>query len=104
MMTITPLDAVLGSEIRSVDLSAGADNSLMRTLTGALYDHRVIVIRDQRFDRDRFLRFGRRWGTPIPHVLDHMRMPGYPELSTHPGSTAGREVRSGGAGGFEDVG
>ena len=31
MVTITPLDAVLGAEIRGVDLSAGVDDTLMRT-------------------------------------------------------------------------
>ena len=82
MATITPLDAVLGAEIRGVDVGAEVDDVLMRTLADALYAHRVIVIRDQRLDEDRYLRFGRRWGTPIPHVLDHMRMDGYPELMT----------------------
>ena len=46
MVTITPLDAVLGAEVRGVDLSAGTDDTLMRTLTGALYAHRVIVVKD----------------------------------------------------------
>ena len=54
----------------------------MRLLTGALYDHRVIVIRDQKLDEESYLGFGRQWGAPIPHVLDHMRMAGYPELMT----------------------
>ena len=62
MATITPLDAVLGAEIRGVDISAGVDDSLMRTLTDALYAHRVIVIRDQRLDEEQYLRFGRQWG------------------------------------------
>ena len=82
MATTTPLDAVLGAEIRGVDISAGVGDSLMRTLTDALYAHRVIVIKEQRLDESRYLRFGRQWGAPIPHVLDHMRMPGYPELMT----------------------
>ena len=82
MATITPLDAVLGAEIRGIDVGAGVDDATMRTLTDALYAHRVIVIKDQRLDEDRYLRFGRQWGTPIPHVLDHMRMAGYPELMT----------------------
>ena len=76
MVTITPLDAVLGAEIRGVDVGTEVDDVLVRTLADALYAHRVIVIRDQRLDEDRYLRFGRRWGTPIPHVLDHMRMDG----------------------------
>ena len=81
MPTITPLGAVLGAEVHGVDIAAGGDDRLMRTLTGALYTHRVIVIRDQHLDREQYLRFGRQWGTPISHVLDHMRMPGYPETS-----------------------
>ena len=82
MASITPLNAAFGAEIRGVDLGAGPDKALMRMLSGALYEHRVIVIRDQKLDEDGYLRFGRQWGTPIPHVLDHMRMPGYPELLT----------------------
>jgi len=82
MTAITPLDAAFGAEIRGVDLGAGADEALMRRLTGALYDHRVIVIRDQKLDEASYLGFGRQWGEPIPHVLDHMRMAGYPELMT----------------------
>ena len=82
MAAILPLDAAFGAEVRGVDLAAGADEALMRLLTGALYDHRVIVIRDQALDEESYLGFGRQWGAPIPHVLDHMRMPGYPELMT----------------------
>ena len=82
MTAITPLDAAFGAEIRGVDLAAGAGEALMRLLTGALYDHRVIVIRDQKLDEESYLGFGRQWGEPIPHVLDHMRMAGYPELMT----------------------
>ena len=82
MASITPLNAAFGAEIRGVDLGAGTGEALMRLLTGALYEHRVIVIRDQKLDKEGYLRFGRQWGAPIPHVLDHMRMPGYPELLT----------------------
>ena len=82
MATITPLDAAFGAEVRGVDLALGVDDRLMRTLTDALYEHRVIVIRDQALDEESYLAFGRQWGTPIPHVLDHMRMAGYPALMT----------------------
>jgi taurine dioxygenase len=54
----------------------------MRLLTAVLYEHQVVVVRNQHLDEDGYLRFGRQWGTPIPHVLDHMRMSGYPELMT----------------------
>ena len=82
MTTIVPLDTAFGAEVRGVDVGALVDKALMLALTGALYEHRVIVIRDQKLDKESYLRFGQQWGTPIPHVLDHMRMPGYPELMT----------------------
>ena len=82
MTTIAPLDAAFGAEVLGVDVGGGVDEALMRALTGALYEYRVIVIRDQKLDKESYLRFGRQWGTPIPHVLDHMRMLSYPELMT----------------------
>lgn len=82
MPTVEPLDAAFGAEIRGLDLARDVGADTQRLLTEALYAHQVIVIRDQRLDEDTYLRFGRLWGTPIPHVLDHMRMPGYPELMT----------------------
>ena len=82
MATIVPLRAAFGVEVCGVDLRAGMDEALTRLLTDALYEHRVIVIRNQNLDRQTYLRFGRQLGTPIPHVLDHMRMPGYPDLMT----------------------
>ena len=82
MTTITPLDAVLGAEIRGVDVGAGVDDAPHASPhRGALRPSRHRHP-DQRLDEDRYLRFGRQWGTPIPHVLDHMRMSGYPELMT----------------------
>ncbi len=82
MVTLTPLDASFGAEIHGVRLAGDIADELMRTLVEALHAHRVIVIRDQSLDKDCFLRFGRLWGEPIPHVLDHMRMDGYRELMT----------------------
>jgi taurine dioxygenase len=55
---------------------------MMQQLTEALYNHRVIVIRDQHLNEHSYLEFGRAWGQPIPHVLDHLRMPGFPEMMT----------------------
>ena len=80
--TVNPLDAAFGAEIHGLDLAAGADDSTMRLLTDTLYENCVLVVRDQHFDEEQFLRFGRAWGTPIPHVLRRMQMPGYPELMT----------------------
>jgi len=99
-MRLEPLDGPFGCAIHGVDLSQMIDDETFRAITQALYDHRVVVIRGQRLDKDAFLAFGRRWGEPIPHVLDHLRMPGYPEmleignLAPHAGDA---EVRNGAA-------
>lgn len=81
-MQIAKLDAHFGAEVTGLDLAEGADHGTLRSLTEALYEHKVLAIRGQSFNQDNYLAFGRKWGTPIPHVLDHMRMPGYPELLT----------------------
>ena len=80
MLSIEPLDGNFGVAIDGVDIAGGVDDDEMAELTRALYAHRVIVLKDQNCEKAPYLTFGRKWGTPIPHVLDHMRMPGFPEL------------------------
>jgi taurine dioxygenase len=80
--SITPLDAPLGAEVTGCDITARLDEETFDTLVRALREHLVLAIRGQSLDEDSYLRFGRRWGDPIPHVLDHMRMAGYPEMMT----------------------
>ena len=82
MATVSPLNGAFGAEISGLDLSQDADDGAMRLVTQTLYANQVVVIRGQELDRDQYLRFGSKWGTPIPHVLDHLRMPGYPTLMT----------------------
>lgn len=86
MVTVTPLSevngAAFGAEVRGVDLATDLSDDLMRALTAALYEHRVIVIRDQELDKASYYRFGEQWGAPIPHVLEHMRMVDYPAMMT----------------------
>ena len=81
-MDIAPLEANVGAEVRGVDLAQPLPPETFERLARTLYEHRVLVIRDQSLDEQAYLRFGRQWGTPIPHALDHLRMPGYPELLT----------------------
>jgi taurine dioxygenase len=80
MIELERLEGAFGVAVRGVDLKGGIDDVEMRALVDAVYEHRLIVIKDQDCCKDDYLAFGHRWGVPIPHVLDHMRMPGYPEL------------------------
>lgn len=79
-VSITPVDAACGAEVRGVDLARDLNDDLMLRLTTALYEHRVLVIKDQNFDQESYRRFGQQWGTPIRSVLAHMRLGGYPEM------------------------
>ena len=83
MVEITPIEgAPHGANVWGVDLNQPLDGGLMKILADGLYEHRLLVIKNQTLDQSTYLDFGYWWGKPIPHVLDHMRMPGYPELLT----------------------
>jgi len=77
---VTRLDAPFGVAIEGLNVQSGVSNPDFRTLLDALYAHRLIVIKRQQCDRDAYLAFGKRFGTPLRHVLDHIRMPGYPDM------------------------
>ena len=79
-MEIKRLNAHFGAEVLGIDLRDSANNDLIRTLTQAVYENRVIIIRNQSLTEENYLKFGRHWGAPIPHVLDHLRMPRHPAL------------------------
>ena len=68
-MRITALAANFGAEVTGIDLATGIDDATFDTLQSALHEHLVLVIRDQELDQENYLRFGRRFGAPIPHVL-----------------------------------
>lgn len=81
-MNVHRLSGAFGVAITDIDLRDPPSEALMRELTAQLYANRIIVIRGQKLTEDQYLRFGRQWGRPHPHVLDHKRMPGYPEMMT----------------------
>ena len=81
MLSINRLEgAGFGVEALGIDIAKGLDEEVLRTLADAVHEHRLLVIRDQHMTEEQYLAFGRWWGEPIPHVLDHLRMPGYPEM------------------------
>ena len=81
MLSINRLEgAGFGVEALGIDIAKGLDEEVLRALADAVHEHRLLVIRDQHMTEDQYLAFGRWWGEPIPHVLDHLRMPGYPEM------------------------
>lgn len=80
MATISPTGSACGAVVEDIDLTRDLSDDLMRQLTGALYDHRCLVIKNQNLTKDAYYRFAGEWGELIRHVLDYLRIPGYPEM------------------------
>ena len=58
-MEIKALNSYFGVEIHGIDLSDSIDNHLICRLTQALYENRVIIIRNQSLTENSYLEFGR---------------------------------------------
>ena len=89
-MTVTPLDAPFGAQVQQLDLCQDVDDELIEVLADLLYQHRVLVIKNQQLDEAQYYQFGRQWGSLIRHVLDYLRMPDYPEMMAI-GNTEGKD-------------
>jgi len=59
---IVPVDAVVGAEIRGVDLAQGIDDKTFAEIDAALSEHAVIFLRDQRITPAQQVDFSRRFG------------------------------------------
>ena len=73
------LGPVLGAEVSGLDLKAPLDEATVQELRDALYEHKVLVIRNQGVTYDEHIRFGRYFGELEGHpVTTHV--PDYPEI------------------------
>lgn len=61
-MEIEPLTAVIGAEVRGVDLTTDLDEAAIATLRQALLDHLVLVFREQDLDTESHIAFAKRFG------------------------------------------
>ena len=92
-VTVEPLDAPMGAEIKGINLSAPMDDSAFAAVRRALVDHLVLVISSLPDDFQPLLGFGRRFGTLVPHILEQYHHPKTSEvsiISTDPSTGAGR--------------
>ena len=81
MFDLRPIDpSAFGAEMRGLDIGHELSDEVMGNVLDALYAYRFLVIKNQRLDEARYLDFGRRLGRPVAHPLDHLRMPGWPEI------------------------
>ena len=70
----------LGAQVSGVDLSKPLQPSAIQALQKSLPKYRALSIPKQQLQPDDFIRFGRIFGNPHPHVLEHLRLAGHPEI------------------------
>lgn len=81
MTCIEPLAGqAFGAEAKGIDLSKTLQEAEIAALREALPRHRTIVFAEQSIEPGDFVRFSHIFGNPHPHVLDHLRLPGNPEI------------------------
>lgn len=76
--SVSPLSDLLGVEIRGLDLRADAGPPLVRELAALLYEHAVVCVRDQELTPAELAQFGARFGQPIHHNEENLRLDGLP--------------------------
>ena len=58
MVEVIPIqNAAHGANLCGIDLNKTITSSLMKSLTDALYKHRVIIIKDQKLTKAKYLEF-----------------------------------------------
>ncbi len=62
--------------------TADPDQEMMRALLEMFYQHQFMVIPNQELSVGQFNTFCTWFGSPEPHFLDHLRLPGYPAVLT----------------------
>lgn len=82
MPTIKRLNMPCGIEVADLELSQPIEPAAMLPVLGAFYEHQLLVIHQQHLDHAQFAGFCRWFGRPKPHLLDHLHLPGYPEILT----------------------
>ena len=76
-MELRPLSAVMGAQVRGVDLSRAYG---LEQIKEAFQRHLLLVFPDQGIDECQHISFSRRFGELQVHVLDQYRHPEYPEI------------------------
>ncbi len=70
----------IGAEVLGLDLSRGVEPPLAERLNGALLEHIVLVIRDQRMTPDEYVAAMSAFGRPARQNHAKQLMPGHPEI------------------------
>src|SRR5215471_15607052 len=81
-MKIERLDGPFGIRVTGLDLARPLDARTASALLSAFYDNQFMVIPRQKLSVGEFTGFCGWFGTPKQHLLDHLRLPGFPQVLT----------------------
>ena len=77
---VRALGVSLGAEVTGFDVKTIAARGLLGAVKDLLFQHQVLVFRDQHLEPDDLERFTRLFGEPDPHVLQQYTLPGHPDI------------------------
>ena len=78
--TITPLTDHTAAEVVGIDFAQPVDADTRSSLSRAVTNHHVLVMRDQHFTPDQFVAAARIFGELLPHDKKERHVPGHPEV------------------------
>jgi taurine dioxygenase len=80
MMKVRRISPSLGAEVTGFDVNAIGAAASLEEVKRHLFEHQLLVFRDQRLDAQDIERFTRRFGEPDPHVLTQFALAGHPDI------------------------
>lgn len=75
---VQPLSRNSGVELRGIDVRSDVGPALVKELASLLYEHAVVCLRDQDLTPAGLAEFGARFGQPIHHNEENLRLDGLP--------------------------
>lgn len=75
-----PLPGPMGVEVTGLDLSQPLDRDVAAALIGLFHKHQIVVLPGQSLTPEQFIRYGACFGRPHHVFLDHLLLPGHPEI------------------------
>lgn len=77
---IRQLPGPFGATVENFDASSALDDETARMLVDALFEHRILLLRDQHLSESEYSTFGRIWGDPLTFFVPQHRHGEFPEI------------------------
>jgi taurine dioxygenase len=79
-LQIRQLPGPFGAVVERFDAATPLDDETERQLVDALFDYRILLLRDQQLSEEEYAKFGRIWGDPLLFFVPQHRHGDFPEI------------------------